>query len=73
MTKPTTILIDDADTELEAMAKSCALRTFWTAEQEALLEKYYGKVPTKALAKKLGKSTAAVYKKVENLGLSFTR
>lgn len=74
MTQPTTILIDDRDDELEAMVKkSSDLRAFWTPEQERLLERYYGKVPTAALAKKVQKSPAAVYKKAGNMGIAFNR
>lgn len=73
MTKTTQIFIDDRDMELESMVKNCEMRAFWTPAQEKLLERYYGKVPTAALAKKVGKSPAAIYKKVGNMGIVFTR
>jgi hypothetical protein len=48
------------DELLEASKGYAPTRKRWTAAEDALLDEFYGKVPTQLLAKKLGKGVAAV-------------
>jgi hypothetical protein len=53
--------------ELEALMGSHTTRKYWTAEDEAIVRKYYGKVPTEKLAKQIGRTIEAVQNKANKL------
>ena len=53
--------------ELEALMGNTTMRKYWTAEDEAIVRKYYGKVPTEKLAKQIGRTLEAVQNKANKL------
>lgn len=54
--------------ELEKLRSEPRYRP-WSARDEAVLRRYYGAVPTNALAEKLGRTKVAVRMKAEHMGL----
>lgn len=42
----------------------------WSTEEEEILREYYGKIPTKMLAKKLNRSIKSVQEKARREGIS---
>ncbi len=70
--KDTEILIDERgyDPELEAMIGDVRNQP-WSKKDEETLGRYYGKVKTRALVTKLGRSHASITSKVRELGLQF--
>jgi hypothetical protein len=65
--------------ELEALIGAANMKKPFSAEEQAIIHKYYGKVPTRELAKTLSdrsgarRTPAAVYRYAQREGLSFAR
>ena len=56
--------------ELEKIAKTYAPRhNFWTSYEEAVLRKYYGKVPIEALVRFYNRTENAIYHQARKLGM----
>ena len=51
--------------------KPSGRRDAWTAADDALVRKYYGKMPTEELAGTLGRSTGSVTKRAVSMGVKF--
>jgi hypothetical protein len=70
--KETETLIDERgfDQELESMIGETR-NVPWAKKDEDVLIRYYGKVKTSALVKRLNRSHASVSAKVRELGLKF--
>lgn len=62
------------DEELERIAKEYTPRTHWEDWEEEMLRRYFGRVPTAELVKKLkGRTVQGVLRKASNLGISYDR
>jgi NAD+--asparagine ADP-ribosyltransferase len=59
------------DPELEKLIGTSNYK-LWTDEEMATLKRYYGKVKTEIIAKKLGKTQGAVKVKARLMGLKFS-
>jgi len=59
------------DPELEKLVGTSTYK-LWTDEEMATLERYYGKVKTEILSKRLGKTQGAVKVKARLMGLKFS-
>lgn len=60
--------------ELDALIEEGVTVTVpWTEREEAILSKYYGRVPTKDLCKAINKSSDSVLAKARRMGIGFNR
>ena len=59
------------DTVLEQAASDWQPRNnAWTEREIAVLERYYGKIPARVIAKQLGRTSTSIYQKAQACGLS---
>lgn len=72
--KQTETFIDERgyDPELEAMMGDIRNKP-WSEDDKATLKRYYGKVKTEFIVKKLGRTPASIGSKVRELGLKFVK
>jgi transcriptional regulator of aromatic amino acid metabolism len=71
---PDTIIIPDIgfDAELERQLGKTA-KKMWTDTEIAMLTRYYGKVDTRIICQRLGRTHSSVSAKVLDLGLKYRR
>ena len=59
--------------ELEALVGTSRAYSLWSEADMAVLDRYYGRVPTKAIAAQLGRSLGSVTNKAQSIGLQGAR
>lgn len=57
----------------DALARTPAPNQIYSPEEDSQIKKLYGQIPTKELADKIHRSTAAVYKRAATLGIKIKR
>lgn len=65
----TNINYKQLDKELTKIAQNCQVIKVWTDEETAILKKYYGRIPTSIIAKKLNRTISATKHKATAMGL----
>jgi hypothetical protein len=60
----------EIDKQLEAEVANYAPKRPWTPAEDAVLAKYYGRVPTRRIAEILGRSINGTYERASRIGIT---